>query len=245
MSIDSDVFEELQKDATLARRTLGELAQSINKNEIELGELSNQNKTLSYSYKDAECETSYSSVAELEKLAKEEFSDEITEEELEIELAKCANNFATMIVYQYEISDSSIFFTDYFYGTLPTTVNFSTSDRKVMMREGEGIWLWSEGSTGNGDGYLCIAPVYSDGTFTGKLSYNNEIIGSVEGTYTTSGKGTSDCTITLTFTKLPESVTGFTTGTEYVLTNGPTTTGTGSTEQQPSRSLTIFPRHLS
>ena len=53
MSIDSDVFEEIQKDATLARRTLGELAQSINENEIELGELSNQNKTLSYSYKDA------------------------------------------------------------------------------------------------------------------------------------------------------------------------------------------------
>ena len=177
----------------------------------------------SYSFKDDEGEVSYSSVSEFEKLAREEFGDEITEEELEIELASAANEFATMTVYQYEISDSSISFTDYFYGTLPTTVRFRTSDRKIMLGDGEGIWLFPEGSSGNGDGYHCEAPTFKDGKFSGKLSFKQsddwKVIGTIEGSYTTSGKGTSGCTITLTFTKLPDSVTGFTTGTQYVLTN--------------------------
>lgn len=176
----------------------------------------------SSSGKDDKGESSYSSVAEYEVLLKKMVAEKgktLSNEALEIELAKCANEFATMVVYQYEISDSSISFSDYFAGTLPTIVNFWGD--KITLRKKEGIWLWPEGSTGNGDGYHCEAPVYSDGTFTGKLSYNNEIIGSVEGTYTTSGKGIkgSGCTITLIFTKLPDSVTGFTTGTEYVLKN--------------------------
>lgn len=206
----TETYTRIKNNETKTENSIYRYSYDSNQNLLFLSfkSFSGENRGITYSF---------SSLEEYEEVLR--MYSGLSEVELESELAVCANQFATMVVYKYEISGSSISLIDYFYGTLPTTASFRTSDNKISLKKGEGIWLWPEGSTGNGDGYHRIAPVYNDGTFTGKLSYNNEIIGSIEGTYTTSGKGTSGCSITLTFTKLPESVTGITTGTEYVLTN--------------------------
>lgn len=162
-----------------------------------------------------------STVSEYEELLKEWSVDEefeLSDEELLNELASKTNQFATMVVYKYKISESSNTLTPYFYGTLPTAVNFSSSDNTIALKKGEGLWLHL-GQSDRNDGYHCLAPNYENGNFSGIVTLNDDFIGVLAGTYTTSGTGTSGCTITLTFTELPDSVTKFATGTEHTLTN--------------------------
>lgn len=52
LSIDSSMFNELSNNSTYARQVLSELAQEINGVEVEILELSKDNKTLTYSFKD-------------------------------------------------------------------------------------------------------------------------------------------------------------------------------------------------
>lgn len=155
----------------------------------------------------------------LQKKWDAEDGKESSEEEIKEEVARFTNLFATRRGYQYSISENSITFTPYFDGSLPEIVGFSSSDRKISTKMGEGLWLWPTGSTGNADGYHCLAPTYEDEKFFGIVSYNKKYIGSLEATYTTEGKGTTGCSIKITFTKLPAGITEFTTGTEYTLTN--------------------------
>ena len=167
---------------------------------------------------------SFSSLAEYEEVLRK-YSG-LSEVELESELAGCAARFATMVVYQYEISENSISLAKYFNGSLPTVVRFST-ETPIRIDYNDAIGMI----------YICLSdntlyefyPTFSGNSFIGKMykglwdgdKENRTSVGTVEGTYTTSGKGIkgSGCTITLIFTKLPDSVTGFTTGTEYVLKN--------------------------
>lgn len=171
----------------------------------------------------------YSSPDEYIKIMKEYASSvsyEFRESEIESMLESMTSKFATMVVYQYEFSENSISLAKYFNGSLPTVVHFST-ETPIRIDYNDAIGMI----------YICLSdntlyefyPTFSGNSFIGKMykglwdgdKENRTSVGTVEGTYTTSGKGIkgSGCTITLTFTKLPDSVTGFTTGTEYVLKN--------------------------
>lgn len=185
----------------------------------------------SSSDKDDKGEFSYSSVAEYEVLLKKmvaEKGETLSNEALERMLAMCASQFDTMEVYQYEISENLIILTKYFNGSLPTVVHFSTESETpiyIDYNDAKGmIYIKLSDNT-----LYEFYPTFSNNSFSGKMykglwdgdKENRTSVGTVEGTYTTSGKGIkgSGCTITLIFTKLPDSVTGFTTGTEYVLKN--------------------------
>ena len=159
----------------------------------------------------------------------EEDGEPLSQDELDIEVCRMRNIFATRTVYQYSISENSITFTPYFDGSLPTIVYFHSNDNKLVMQMGEGLWLWPNDNDFN-NGYHCEAPNYAEGSISGKLynytrSQNNgekstqTFFGEFEATYTTEGKGTTGCSIKITFTKLPAGITDFTTGTEYTLTN--------------------------
>ena len=180
----------------------------------------------SSSDKDDKGEFSYSSVAEYEEILRKDSG--YSGEALEEILAMCASQFDTMEVYQYEISENSIILTKYFNGSLPTVVHFSTESETpiyIDYNDAKGmIYIKLSDNT-----LYEFYPTFSNNSFSGKMykglwdgdKENRTSVGTVEGTYNTSGKGIkgSGCTITLTFTKLPDSVTGFTTGTEYVLKN--------------------------
>lgn len=142
----------------------------------------------------------------------------ISESELAAQVGQTYNEFATRTVYQYSISENSITFTRYFNGSLPTDCNFNYNNYKLSM-DMDGFWFRPNGSSVNAERYQCPAPTYEDGKFFGIVSYNKNYIGSFEATYTTEGKGTTGCSIKITFTKLPAGITDFTTGTEYTLTN--------------------------
>ena len=58
-----------------------------------------------------------------------------------------------------------------------------------------------------------------DGQLSGDIYYEDEMIDSIKATYTVSGEGTSDCTMKIIFSELPEIMTDFTTGKEYLLSN--------------------------
>lgn len=165
----------------------------------------------------------------LQKKWDAEDGEPLSQDELDIEVCRMRNIFATRTVYQYSISENSITFTPYFDGSLPTIVNFHSNDNKLLMNMGEGLWLWPNDNDFN-NGYHCEAPNYAEGSISGKLynytrSQNNgkkstqTFFGEFEATYTTEGKGTTGCSIKITFTKLPAGITDFTTGTEYTLTN--------------------------
>lgn len=62
-------------------------------------------------------------------------------------------------------------------------------------------------------------PELKDGKLSGEVIYGDEIIGTIKGTYSTTGEGTSGCTMTIIFSELPELMTEFETGKEYVLHN--------------------------
>ena len=173
----------------------------------------------------------YSSPDEYIKIMKEYaavLNYELSETYLEELLESVTSKFATMVVYQYEISENSIILTKYFNGSLPTVVHFSTESETpiyIDYNDAKGmIYIKLSDNT-----LYEFCPTFSNNSFSGKMykglwggdKENRTSVGTVEGTYTTSGKGIkgSGCTITLIFTKLPDSVTGFTTGTEYVLKN--------------------------
>ena len=180
----------------------------------------------SYSEKSADRTYTFSSVAEYEEILRKNAG--YSGDALERMLAMCASQFATMEVYQYEISENSIILTKYFNGSLPTVVRFSTESETpiyIDYNDAKGmIYIKLSDNT-----LYEFYPTFSNNSFSGKMykglwdgdKENPTSIGSVEGTYTTSGKGIkgSGCTITLIFTKLPDSVTGISTGTEYVLKN--------------------------
>lgn len=123
---------------------------------------------------------------------------------------------------QYEINEDNIVLKEYFDGTLPTQTGFSyhNNNYKPSISIGDGAAYLD--FRYDGKRFECPKPTYSDGTVSGKVYKDYKLLGEIEGTYTTSGTGTSDCTVTLTFTKLPSELTeaGFEIGKEYTLTNG-------------------------
>ena len=68
----------------------------------------------------------------------------------------------------------------------------------------------------------CVYPTYSggtSGTFSGMLFTQEDkvAVGEISGTYSTNGTGSSGCTVTLSFTKIPSALSVITTGKDYIL----------------------------
>lgn len=180
-------------------------------------------KTLSWG------DSSYSSLAEyweiMKEMIKENPDKPVSAEMIESALKSMARNFSTIEVYQYKISEGTIAFNYYYDPACPNYSGFYCSDEteeagfRTLINFKEGLWLWPKGSSGNGDGYHCIFPEMKDGQLSGDIYYEDEMIGSIKATYTVSGEGASDCTMTIKFSELPEIMTDFTTGKEYLLSN--------------------------
>lgn len=156
----------------------------------------------------------WSSAAEYKKLASSVGG--LTGDELADEYDSAVATFKTPVIYKYTISstDSSLTLAEYFDGDLPTAAYFykSLSSGSIRIKDCSiRISVYDENYNYT---YYYIYPTYSDSTFTGTLyscvedeDSGEEVytaLGTAAGTYSTSGKGTSDCTITLTFTTVPD-----------------------------------------
>ena len=178
-------------------------------------------------------DSSYSSLAEcweimkemIKEMMKENPDKPVSEDMIESTLKSTARVLSTIEVYQYKISEGTIAFNHYYDPACPNYSGFCCFDEteeagfRTLINFKEGLWLWPKGSSGNGDGYHCILPEMKDGQLSGDIFYEDEMIGSIKATYTVSGEGTSDCTMKIIFSELPEIMTDFTTGKEYLLSN--------------------------
>lgn len=172
-------------------------------------------------------EYSYSSVSEAEALLKEYG---YTGENFAAEKAGIAADFATKTVYKYEIADKALKLTEYFDGTFPISVEFGRYDSE----SGLAIWLLggkisvSKNSEEGGEEKYSVYPTFEGETFSGTVYSVGEdeetdsrtftSVGTVSGTYAASGTGTEGCTVKITFTAIPDSISIVAKNTEYTLT---------------------------
>ena len=166
----------------------------------------------------------YSSISEAEELLNQL---DMSEEQKNQILDGIREDFNTIRIYDYTIDESgtitSLNKTKYFDGKLPTTVHFSTETPFVIdYNDALGvIYIRLEDNT-----LYEFNPKFDNNSFSGTMyegtwgdKDNENSIGIVSGTYTTSGTGRSGCSIELVFTQLPSSVKGISIGTKYTLTN--------------------------
>ncbi len=164
---------------------------------------------------------SYSSVAELKTLLENYGA---SGDELEKEVAEAALEFATKLVFRYDIDDTAktLELIWYFDGELPTFVemdyySYGTSQSISIDMDEHGFEIEDHSSSSEYE----IYPTFSNGTFSGTLfqesSEGYTSLGTAAGTYTTSGTGTTGSSVTLTFTALPSNLTDISTNTEYKL----------------------------
>ncbi|MBQ3824936.1 MAG: hypothetical protein II811_02240 [Spirochaetaceae bacterium] len=193
----------------------------------------NSNSKLVYlglkSFSNSSNNVSYSSVAEAKTLM---VNYGLSGDELEIEVAEVALEFATKLVFRYDIDSTAktLELIHYFDGELPTAVemDYVASDSssgsytytEIELEDG-GIEIYSSSSSSSGK--YCLYPTYSNGSFSGTLfqkSSGYTSLGTAAGTYTTSGTGTTGSSVTLTFTTLPSSFTVLSANTAYKLEQG-------------------------
>ncbi len=122
--------------------------------------------------------------------------------------------FSTPAVCKYTIQDDKFSAENYFDGTLPCQCSFK-SDSAYLSAEGISF------SSKTDDAVYNIMLFYDkDRSFHGRVySTAGETIsltGTVKGTYTSTGKGTSGCKVSLTFTDLPEGIKSFSKGMPYI-----------------------------
>ena len=144
--------------------------------------------------------------------------------------------FQTLEILSYSISGSTLTFTGgYFTGSLPTSAEFqksplisSTNSGSLKITKFGRIKIEDTQGT-----YFYIWSSYDNGSFSGTVFNSDKTIeiGTVSGTYTTSGTGTSGCSVTLKFTSIPSAIAGLTTNTSYTLSQLSTTTFTLSLVQ--------------
>ena len=177
---------------------------------------------------------SYSSLsefeAELNKVA-EEYG--MSAEEKAAEIANFKAELERTTVYKYTISGSSLTLADYFYGTLPSNVEFEYRDSGYSIKlDDDRVYLEEWGFSSDVDG-KARGVTFSNGTFSGKLYDRHEEteIGDVAGTYTISGEGSS-ATVTVKFTSLPSVYKTIKANTDYVLEQNENNSGTTYTLKQ-------------
>jgi hypothetical protein len=150
---------------------------------------------------------SYSSVSEAESVAKKM---RCTGTELERVKAETNTEFYIPRIYKYTLTGETADFKTYFDGKLPTYADFSTSDYRVQLEEGNLSFYLGEQYTR----YSC-SPNFDNGSFTGKLFKRMKhdesitVLGTIKGTYTTEGTGTTGCKLTLKFTEVPADFESF------------------------------------
>ncbi len=183
--------------------------------------------------------TSWSSVEEYEELIKkeaEEYGESLSDVELECELEYAKQAFSTLEVNKYTIDDDgSLTLEDYFDGNLPTKCDFykdfGESELPSEYTSGDisldEIWFEDSDRTDYSYDYNLSfnseAKTFSGNMYSWKRPEGEDLgdttkLGTVKGTYTTEGIGTSGCKVTLTFTSLPDEVPDvIKTGTPYEL----------------------------
>ena len=178
---------------------------------------------------------SWSSVEEYKEQLKEEveeYGDSISEDAIERFSEFIKQEFSTLEVNKYTIGeDGSLTLEEYFDGNLPTACYFRkhfeeselTSEYTHVSISLEDIGLSNSEKRYEYDYPLSFNTEAK--TFSGNMYDLTEVsgdfatkLGTVTGTYTTEGTGTSDCKVTLTFTALPDEVPDvIKTGTPYEL----------------------------
>ena len=138
--------------------------------------------------------------------------------------------FKIPLIFSYSIDGTSLKLSDYTYfdGTLPTNPEFEKSLNSGYIKLVGRIKIEDSSST-----KYYSWPTYSDGSFSGNVfnSDKDTVIGTISGTYTTSGKGLTGSTVTLKFTSLPSTISGVSTNTEYVLSQQGSSSYTTFTQQ--------------
>ena len=166
---------------------------------------------------------SYSSVAEAKTLMA---NYGLSGDELEKKVAEFALEFATKLVFKYDIDSTAktLELIYYFDGELPTFVDMDYSSYDYSTSQS----IYIDGDDGgfeiSSSSKYRIYPTFSNGTFSGTLfqksSEEYTSLGTATGTYTTSGTGTTGSSVTLTFTALPSNFTVLSTNTAYKLEQG-------------------------
>ncbi len=182
---------------------------------------------------------SWSSVEEYVELAKkeaEEYGESISEDAMERFIEYTKQEFSTRGVRKYTIGEAnSLTLERYFDGNLPTACRFykSFGESELPSEYTSGdisldqIWFEDSDRTDycydynlsfNSEAKTFSGKLYSQTRADGEEWSDTTKLGTVTGTYTTEGIGTSGCKVTLTFTSLPDGVPALIkTGTAYEL----------------------------
>ncbi|MBR6913505.1 MAG: hypothetical protein IKN34_06840 [Treponema sp.] len=176
---------------------------------------------------------SWSSVEEYKEQLKEEveeYAESISEDAIERFIEYTKQEFFTREVREYTIGDDgSLTLKRYFDGNLPTECYFRkhldqselTSDYTHVSISLDSISISNSDNNYNYDYPLSFNSEAK--TFSGSMYDTTEggdfatKLGTVTGTYTTEGIGTSGCKVTFTFTEIPDGVPVIKTNTPYVL----------------------------
>ncbi|MBR1615324.1 MAG: hypothetical protein IJ673_07555 [Treponema sp.] len=176
-------------------------------------------------------EWSYASLEDFKKTC-EEYGYSSVATEMELEWVE--QEFSLLEIKKYTIDGNTLKLEDYFDGSLPTLCEFekkftedelpyedsSNSYGHVGLDE---VWLLDETGHETGHDYRYY-PTFKNGSFSGTAYDSNDEmtavkLGTISGTYTTSGSGTAEsgCTVTLNFTSIPSGIPVIVTGKDYVL----------------------------
>ena len=195
-------------------------------------------QTQSQSWPDNGATLSWSSAEEYIELMKKESEEEgwsVSEATMESALERTNQEFSTRGVRKYTIGDdNSLTLEDYFDGNLPTKCDFYKSFGESELPSEYTSGSISLGEIGFNDSdstsysYEYNLSFNSEAkTFSGKLYSQTRAdgeewsditkLGTLTGTYTTEGIGTSGCKVTLTFTEIPGGVSVIKANTAYEL----------------------------
>ena len=181
--------------------------------------------------------TSWSSVKEYEEQMKKESEEEgwsVSEATIECELEDVKQEFSTLEVNKYTIDDDgSLKLEDYFDGNLPTKCSFYKNideselteeytygrvrSYDIWLEDSENMYRYEYFLSFNSEAKTFRGNMYSQKRPRGEDWGDATKLGTVTGTYTTEGIGTSGCKVTLTFTEIPDGVPVIKTNTAYVL----------------------------
>nr|MBP3281802.1 hypothetical protein [Treponema sp.] len=190
---------------------------------------------------------SWSSVEEYEEEMKKESEEEgwsVSEATIECELEDVKQEFSTLEVNKYTIDDDgSLKLEDYFDGNLPTKCSFYKNideselteeytygrvrSYDIWLEDSENMYRYEYFLSFNSEAKTFRGNMYSQKRPRGEDWGDATKLGTVTGTYTTEGIGTSGCKVTLTFTEIPGGVPDvIKTGTAYELEQS---SGSGTT----------------
>ena len=164
------------------------------------------------------------SVSSLEDVEKVGEAWGYSSDEIDCWLEEWKLDFSTLKIKKFTIDGESLKLENYFDGSLPSAYQFYKSFGEDELPDGYSGELGIDYMSINmpsGSEFKCFYYLSFDGTsFSGRV-YDEEAntLGTISGTYTTSGSGTAEsgCTVTLNFTSIPSGIPVIVTGKDYVL----------------------------